>query len=558
MLVLVPFVVALVRAFGDGSVPSGDEANIAIRALDVFSRHPPLTGLPSTSGLYGGGIQANHPGPIEFYLLAAPLRVLGISAGSLLTAATVNAACGLIALWAIFRRLGLTAMLWGSVLLLAVIWSAGTAVLTDTLSSNMTMYSLLGAALLMWALIDGDLALMPVTVLVASYAAQQHLAAGLVVLALLVVTAVMIVVQIATRVRGGDTTIMATVRRWTPAAGIVGVVCWAPVIGDELSGHPGNLTSIVRFARDNTRATLGLHSGWVQALRAATPPTMLGRTDTTGSFFLDGLGPYRSSLGIAVVAALAVTVWSARARFAALARLALVALVLLVAGLVNGSNVPRSFEAGRVNLYRWAWAAAFATYLAVGIAVVFLISRIFASSSPTRLGARYGPPALIAVAALIAASIAGVSGRDDHDPQVPAFAPEKRIAAAVLATVDRRRPVVVIGDGFSATQAIAPYVILRLAQAGIDVEVPSAQTGAYGRWRRYRPRSAASAIVISTGARTVPPAPGRLLFTYSTERDTIFGDTRIAVHLLGPDQLSSSRFASPKWSSPLEPANPGA
>ena len=74
VLTLVPFVVALVRARQDGWVPSGDEANIATRSLDVFSRHPPLTGLPTTSYLTGSGIFTDHPGPIEFYLLAVPLR----------------------------------------------------------------------------------------------------------------------------------------------------------------------------------------------------------------------------------------------------------------------------------------------------------------------------------------------------------------------------------------------------------------------------------------------------------------------------------------------------
>src|SRR6476659_8557937 len=91
VLVLVPFAVALVRAFHDGWIPSGDEANIATRALDVFSRHPPLTGLPSTSDAYGDQIATNHPGPIEFYLLAVPLRVFGLSVGPLLTAAAINA-----------------------------------------------------------------------------------------------------------------------------------------------------------------------------------------------------------------------------------------------------------------------------------------------------------------------------------------------------------------------------------------------------------------------------------------------------------------------------------
>ena len=72
--------------------------------------------MPSTSGFYGDKIQTNHPGPIEFYLLAVPLRVLGMSAGPLLTAATINCGCVLITLWVFFRRLGLGAMSWAGVL----------------------------------------------------------------------------------------------------------------------------------------------------------------------------------------------------------------------------------------------------------------------------------------------------------------------------------------------------------------------------------------------------------------------------------------------------------
>ena len=203
VLVLVPFVVALVRAFHDGWIASGDEANIATRAFDVFSRHPPLTGLPSTSALYGDGIATNHPGPIEFYLLAAPLRVFGVSVGPLLTAAAINAGFVLITLWVFLRRLGSTAMLWAGVLLLGVMWSGGTAVLTDTLSSNMTMYSLLCTAVLAWALIDGDLRLLPLAAFVASYAAQQHLAALVIVAALVVAAFVILAVRIVVRMRQG-------------------------------------------------------------------------------------------------------------------------------------------------------------------------------------------------------------------------------------------------------------------------------------------------------------------------------------------------------------------
>ena len=129
----------------------------------------------------------------------------------------------------------------------------------------------------------------------------------------------------------------------------------------------------MKFARDNTRPTLGLKVGLYQAVHAVTPPTILGRTDTTGSVLLDNPGAVHLVLGVLVVAALASMVWRLRRRAPAAARLALVALVLLGAGLVNGSNVPRSFESERINLYRWTWAAAFVTWAALGIGAVYLL-----------------------------------------------------------------------------------------------------------------------------------------------------------------------------------------
>ena len=523
IVVLTPFVVALARAFHDGWVPSGDEANIATRALDVFSRHPPLTGLPSTSGLYGAKFEANHPGPIEFYLLAIPLRLLGRTSGPLLTAAAINGACCFVALWVIFRRLGSTAMLWAGVVLLAVIWSAGTAVLTDTLSSNMPLYSLLATAVLTWSLIDGDLRLLPLTALVASYAAQQHLAATLVVTALMAVAAVALARQVIALGRRGDTEVTATARRWSLAALAVATVCWFPVAVDELTGHPGNVTAIVRFARDSTRQTVGLDSGLDQTLHAVTPPTMLTRTDTTGFFFLHALGPYRFALGIAVVVALGVVAWGARVRCAALARLAFVAMALLAVGVVNGSNVPVGYEMGRVNLYRWAWATAFVTWMTLGIAVVLVLGRIAGAHPLARRVSRLGPPALLLVAALIASAVVFVHGDDDHNREQPGFAAERHIGPAVLAAVDRHRPVVVIGDGFAAEQSIAPYVFFRLAEAGTTVLAPSSLTSTYGNWRRYGPRSGASGIVVTSGTTRLASVPGRLLATWR------FGPERTAL-----------------------------
>lgn len=527
VLALVPFAVALVRAFHDGWVPSGDEANIATRSLDVFSRHPPLTGLPSTSAKYGEQIITNHPGPIEFYLLALPLRVLGQTTGPLLTAAAINAGFALIALWVVFRRLGLTVMLWAGVLMLAVIGSAGTSLLTDTLSSNMTMFSLIATVALAWALVDGDLRLLPLATLAASYAAQQHLAAGLIVLPLVVVGVVALAVKYAPPMRRGDADIRKAVLRFSIAAAAIAAACWAPVAYDELTSHPGNLTQIVKFARDNTRATLGAHMAVDQALRAITPPAMLTRTDTTGLFFIDPVGPYRFTFGVLVVLALLALAWTARRARPTLAKLALVALVLLAAGFVNGTNIPDSTEAWRVNLYRWTWAAVFVTWIALGAGGARLIGRAIGERPVVRRTARVAPVVLLVLSLLIATSIVFRNGKDDHNRERPAFALEQRVATAVLARIDHHQPVVVVYDeGYAANISVGPALVFRLVEAGVPVKVSTLLTHVYGSNRRYRRGDRVSAIVISSGTVKLPALPGTLLTrqAFSAERTQLLDD----------------------------------
>jgi hypothetical protein len=458
-------------------------------------------------------------------LLAVPLRVFGMSAGPLLTAAAINLSCALIALWVFFRRLGLTAMLWAGVLLLAVIWSAGTAVLTDTLSSNMTMYPLLATAALTWALVDGDLALLVLGAFVASYAAQQHLAAGLVVLPLALLALGAIALQVVRRARAGDRAITKRALRWAAAAIAVAGVCWLPVAYDAVNSNPGNLGLIVRLARDNTRPTLGLTSGFEQALHGVAPPTVLTRTDTTGLFFVGRVHAFTLVLGVVALAALIALGWAARSRARAVARLVLVVLVLLAAGIINGSKVPDSVESSRVNLYRWAWTGALLTWVAIGIGVVLVAGRVLGSRPIVARMVRGAPVALLVVTALIAASIVFVSGSDDHNRERPAFALEKLVATKTLARVDRRHPVVVIADGYAANIAVMPHILFRLIRAGVTVEVPDHLTATYGKERRYRPGPDVSAVYIASGDEHFPSSPGELIAVrpFSPERDALIG-----------------------------------
>jgi hypothetical protein len=513
VLVVVPFVVALIRSWHDGWLPTWDQANIATRSLDVFSRHPPLTGLPSTSALYGDKISTNHPGPFEFYLIAVPLRLFGMRAGPLLTAGAINMSAVLVALWVIYRRAGIYAMLWASVLLQAFMWSAGTAVLVDTLSSNMQLYSVMCSAVLTWALVDGDIALLPLAVFVASYAAQQHLASTALVGTVVFVALVSLIVRVVRRARRGEKDVVRSYVRWGLIALGVAVVCWLPPMIDQATGHPGNITAIIQFARDNHRPTVGLRSGVTQAIRAIAPPTVLLQTDVSGldvARHLDLSGRIAGVIIVALLLAVGVHAWR---RCRALANLVVVTVVVLAAGTINGSNVPYSLEMWRINLYRWTWTAAFLTWLAIGWGLALVVAPLAARLSDAPKIRRLAPIALVVVAALFTTATATISGRDDHDPERQLFDIEPALGSAVLRNVDHKHPVVVSFSGPSATD-IGFYIIFRLVQAGVPVEVPRFLSQDFDGHRKYTPSPNTPAIVLESSGAPLAPQAGRVIASH--------------------------------------------
>jgi hypothetical protein len=515
-LVIVPFVVALVRSWHDGWLPSGDEANIATRSLDVFSRHPPLTGLPSTSFRYGKDIYTYHPGPFEFYLIAVPIRLFGMRAGPLFTAAGINLSAVLIALWVLYRRAGIAVMLWAGVLIQLVIWSAGTSVLVDTLSSNMPMYSVLCTAVLCWALIEGDYRLLPLTALVASYAAQQHLAATSLVGVIVLFALAFLVVTVIVRTRRGEVGLVRASLRFALIAFGVAFVCWLPPIVNQIVGHPGNITEIIRFALDNNRPKVGIRSGVTQAVRAIAPPTVLGHTNWTGLEVSQHLDTARRVAGVVVVLLLlgaGVVGWRKRR---ALRNLVVLTVVFLAAGVVNGGNIPFSDEAWRINLYRWTWTAAFLTWTAIGWGLALVAAPLFARLRDAQPRVhRLAPIALVVVAALVASATVLTSSADDHNRERPAFALEPAIGAAVLRNVDHKHPVLVSFSGAAAAD-IGCYIVFRLVRAGVPVEVTPFFLPDYGGHRKYHPAPNTPALVVSSRKTAFGSTPGR------TIADTVF------------------------------------
>jgi hypothetical protein len=72
-VLIVPAAVLLVRVIHSGWLSSSDWADIELRTRDVGTVHTPLVGAYSRYGW-------NHPGPLLFYVLALPYRVLAARA----------------------------------------------------------------------------------------------------------------------------------------------------------------------------------------------------------------------------------------------------------------------------------------------------------------------------------------------------------------------------------------------------------------------------------------------------------------------------------------------
>jgi len=361
ILLSVPYAAAVVGALEVGWRPSNDDALIALRVHDVLAGEWPQLGQPSTAEHYAGSEIVRHPGPIQFYLFAPVVALVGANPGLLLGAAAANLGAVLVAAWVLFRRAGPKVGLLGAIALSLLAWAQGPVQLVDPISSNMGGITLVGLAVLAWAVIDGDARLLPLMALSLAFVAQQHLAVFGLAGGLGAVAVLVLVVTMARRRDGAAVP-------WLLGAVAVSLVAWAPVLVDQFTGT-GNLGRFLTFAGSSDRPDLGWAAGARQAARAIGFPPLVWRTDLTGDDIHVALSPFAWFGAAAVGVALLAVVVADRRRRPSRAALAGTVLVLVVLGVITGSNVPASVEAARLNLYRWTFVA---SVLACWIQLVFV------------------------------------------------------------------------------------------------------------------------------------------------------------------------------------------
>ena len=483
-----PLLVGAVRALlDDGVAPSGDVALMEVRVRDVGSATP----LLGSYGRYG----FNHPGPLLFYVLAVPYRLLGgrfagMEVGTLLLGVLSTVAIA----WVAHRRGGAHLLLWVGLLLAVLVHGVGPTWVANPWEPHGLLLPCAALVLLSFDATAGRSWTLPLVALLASLLAQAQatllpFATALVVLAAGAVAA--------TAVRDRDRRTPAL--RALAATAVLTALLWAPPLVEEVTREPGNLTAMAR-ARDRPEPVLGLADGArlvAQQLGVRAP--WLGWATP-----LDGLDPVvdpdaAETVPVGAVALAAALVVAARRRLHA----GLLALCVAVGIVAGALALSRLLGPTFVWIPQWTRVLGFACWAAVGWVV--------ASAAPPTVRQRAGR----VVAALLVLGTVGLSlanatraATDDRtvDPLASAVA---RLTADAVPTIGALAQPVLVSSGaapeivFGTGQVGLEALVLDLERGGVDTVVAADLADRYGP-ERARPGRARSQLRLGLARDAVP------------------------------------------------------
>lgn len=404
--VIVPFVVATVRALRNGWIPIGDNAYFLVRARDVLTSHHPLLGT-WTSASTNTSTNFNNPGPLLFDLWALPAKLFG-GPGLAIGAASLNVAAVVGIAVVVRRRVGAVG---ATVTMLAVgllAWTIGSELLFDPWQPHSLLFPFFFFLVAAWAFAAGDLVLAPWALGVGSLVVQTHLSY------LILVTAVGLWATAAHLWSRRAPSTAATrppprLGRVALALGLVFAVCWGQALVEQVTADgQGNLTRLATNG-SSTGPTVGLRTGTqVVADTIAVPPFWLKpsfaealRTDGGLSAQLDSVDAgFRVSaalmgtlVGVLVLAGALALRRGDRDATAGLGT----AVVALGAGLVTASSLPYGIFGLAAHQFRWMWpVGAFTT----AVVLVALLRRFFITERVRRIGSGVLLAGVVLVAAV--------------------------------------------------------------------------------------------------------------------------------------------------------------
>lgn len=399
----VPPIVSSVLAAHGGWTTTIDNAVIAVRARDSLGTHPPLVGIYFSLTVFArSSTRLHHLGPLQFWMLALPLRIGGPNAlGLVFGAAAVNGLAAAGSVWVAHRLAGLrlAALTTGAVALLA--WSLGGQVLHDPWNPHLALFPFFFFLVAASAVAAGDVGLLPLTVFAASFVLQTH-SSYLTPVGLAVIWMVVGLV-LALRAEAGRDAVRRRAMRPLIATGVVLVVVWIGPILDQLFGSH-NATKVVGAALTGDFERVGFASAWRDLVHATSlPPIWL--EPFTGVIkpgtSPDGFAILTSALVLAALVAATGWAWARRSR----SHLALctTAVAAAVGGLLTASSSPVDYYSAGFLYPRRIWWVVGAF---VWVALVHTVASLAAALRPDRASRSDVPAVAFGLAAIAVALIA--------------------------------------------------------------------------------------------------------------------------------------------------------
>lgn len=517
VLAALPLLSATV-VLSQGWRPSGDNALIGLRVHDVLTGHLPLIGQPTTGENFGSGVVSSHPGPIEFYLVAPFVLVLGPIVGLAIGAAAINSVAMAGIGWAAFRRGGLPLMGVAAAGTIAMDRSLGGNLLHDPVSSNVGALMSLLVLFLAWCVLAGDLRASVAFVFAGTFALQDHLTylgtcSPVVLLA--IVVGIWWAFQYARRGRGSE-----WLRTRLLVAGGLGVLLWLPVVIDEAFGDH-NLTAIYQTFTGKRTAASGWSFAFKRVAEAMRPwPLFSRRVPPLGYLHT----PSTTELlgGYAVLAlVVGLGAYSAWKRRTDLAAFATVAVVATVAGGYSSVKLPIGAGIQPSNL-RWMWTVSCFVWVALAWMAWEALLPAWHRFLDLPLGVLLGVGALAATIGTVASMELSTDRDGDTAPATDALI--HQVEANLPKGTYRIRYA-----GGSVVVSVGPAVVHALDYRGDHLAVDLGPfTRAYGGHRAYRPGEEVDGTLLITAQATAGYGEGSTLIArerFSTGRKD--GDSRV-------------------------------
>lgn len=371
-IALVPlFVLGIQLLRGGDYAPYGDGALIELGVREV-GHHAVLLGPYSRFGWF-------HPGPMMFYVLAVPYRLLaGHSLAINLAAVTINGAALAGIAWIAHRRGGFPLFTVTLAVFTLFLQILGPGHWNSPWNPTITVMPFALLLFVAWELARGKAWAGVGAVGITSFIVQSHVLRLLACTALIVAATVLGAFAIS-RARREEPDRWSIRRRNLVRVSVIAAalasVLWMPPIVQQLTRDPGNLGLILRSQRD-ARPDHTLHEGLDLELRqVGTLPAWLTGARSTGTVdqgdgTLQGSGGWPAALSLAAFAAAFVIAWRRRA-LDALRLGVLVAIVLVTSAITVSRIVGPIYD----YLVRWMAVGGLGIWVFLGAAILLPAER---------------------------------------------------------------------------------------------------------------------------------------------------------------------------------------